>query len=326
VVSACPYQEGSGLFACGCETRVVIFNRLLEKQSNTFLENERQFATWNLNETEFQNSGRITSLAWSPQCSCPTITDPGRETQIGICASSADFSIGYFFSKLQEKKYVTLSGHKSFINSCHFSPVLDGLYLASTGDDHSCRIWDVNAEQEMTLLPLKSSGQAVRWHPSTLYPEIIMVAEESGTIKFYDLRSRKVTASYSTDSGPLTDADWVYEPSGRPNMTQFGCVAGNHWYLWKRTETYQIGDPLVGDISFPGFIFRFSPSTPSLFVTSAATTPNLTLWNQFQSKITTPAELPFSVRITGLSWFSDENCVVLSGGQNKIYFWSIRGL
>jgi len=260
VVSCSPFKQSSGLIAQGSEARVTV---LMRATSSELEESEYLDFT----QMDFHHSTRITSLAWSPLSLSPTPENPKQETKIEICTAGADFKIRHYSSLPaggEDPRVVLLSGHSDYINSCSFSPSESALRLASVSDDHSCRIWDVEAETETDILQLRSAGTSVKFHPSLHSQDQIMVAEESGTIKFYDLRSKCVTLTCHTEGYPLTDADWIQDPRNT-HVSQFGCVTKNKWYIWTQLQPNSKNSPLVGEIEYNARHFRFSPSDPAFF-------------------------------------------------------------
>lgn len=56
-----------------------------------------------------------------------------------------------------------LQGHTDFVNAVTFDPS-EGQRVASTGDDLTCRVWNVEAQEEEIVFRLTAPGMAVAWH------------------------------------------------------------------------------------------------------------------------------------------------------------------
>lgn len=55
----------------------------------------------------------------------------------------------------------------------------------------------------------------------------LMVAEKSGTIRFYDLITHQAILSLECEQTPLMSADWCLK-----NTLRIGAVAGCDWLIW----------------------------------------------------------------------------------------------
>lgn len=60
----------------------------------------------------------------------------------------------------------------------------------------------------------------------------LMVAEQKGTIRFYDLVNQQAILSLDCGQSPLMSADWCLT-----NTIKVGAVAGNDWFIWDITRS-----------------------------------------------------------------------------------------
>uniref|UniRef100_A0A6B2LA90 Uncharacterized protein n=1 Tax=Arcella intermedia TaxID=1963864 RepID=A0A6B2LA90_9EUKA len=312
------------MIAQGSDARVTIFIRKV-------IANPTPSYSWDFNVVDIHHNTLITSFAWSPLSKSPSPENPTEETQLGFSTCGSDFKIQYFSvssGKLNdkfnfsEKKSIKLGGHSDFINSCDFQ-YSSSLLLASTGDDNTCRIWDIEREKQLELIELQSPGRTVKWQSAT-QPDQIMIAEESGVLKFYDLRSRKVVLRFQVENR-LATSDCFESGEGLDTNTLFGCAASNKWYLWQS----QKAEPIYLELSAPLQHFKIHPQKTSYFATAShANIPNPTIWNihSLSSPIHTPINHEGST-ITGLSWLypnkSDKDTTLVYTAGKYINFWQL---
>jgi len=101
--------------------------------------------------------------------------------------------------------FASVSGKKitsSISLQCTFFPsFLVGL------DDRTCRVWCVGHQQELFRFNLSSAGRDVRWHASD--SNKLVVAEESGAVRIFDISTRtmELALHISSGSAPLRSAD-----------------------------------------------------------------------------------------------------------------------
>ena len=90
-----------------------------------------------------------------------------------------------------------LRGHKKAISSVKFSP--DGLWLATSSADGTCRIWDVETGAFDKALEGHEEGISdVAWAGSSKY---LATASDDKTIKMWELASVRVRSLSSEDGG-----------------------------------------------------------------------------------------------------------------------------
>lgn len=106
----------------------------------------------------FVQDSRAHALAWSPKTQL-TVTPKVLQ----LATAGGDRKVRILTSDLNaENSIVVLEGHSDYVNAVTFEPE-HGLQLASTGDDHTCRIWNLDGTMK-ACLRLKSAGMAVCWH------------------------------------------------------------------------------------------------------------------------------------------------------------------
>eukprot|EP00041_Stephanoeca_diplocostata_P009654 m.150749 g.150749 ORF g.150749 m.150749 type:complete len:337 (-) comp17830_c0_seq18:66-1076(-) len=184
----------------------------------------------------FHHGTRVAAIAWSPR----TIRASDAVAKIVFATAGGDYKIRIFTSVLDGSNPTVsvLEGHTDNITSLGFDN-LDGRWLASTGDDGTVRVWDVDAATQHTCTLLASPGAAVMWHPRDAMRELsedtayeFMVAERGGTIKFMEVGRTQPIRSIFTTHSPLLDAHWS---AVSPDL--IGAVANGQWVTWKRQDS-----------------------------------------------------------------------------------------
>uniref|UniRef100_A0A7M4FL19 Nucleoporin Nup37 n=1 Tax=Crocodylus porosus TaxID=8502 RepID=A0A7M4FL19_CROPO len=201
----------------------------------------------------FHHGVRVDAIAWSPETRLNSLPP-----QIRFCTAAADRKLRLFTSDLQEKnEYKIFDGHSDYINDLVFAPK-EGQVIASVGDDHTCRVWDLEGNQKAYFV-LRSPGVSVCWHPEEAFK--LMVAEKNGTIRFYDLTTQQAILSLESGQMPLMSADWCLK-----NTFRIGAVAGNDWLIWDIRSRYpQDKRPVHADRAK---LFRWSRVNENLFATT----------------------------------------------------------
>ncbi|PVD28992.1 hypothetical protein C0Q70_11589 [Pomacea canaliculata] len=122
-----------------------------------------------------------------------------------------------------------LQGHTDFVNAVTFDPS-EGQRVASTGDDLTCRVWNVEAQEEEIVFRLTAPGMAVAWHSDE--PLKLMVGQKDGLIRFFSLDNQLPVMSLSCGVSPLMDCDWSPH-----NSLLAGAVAGTDWVVFDTSRS-----------------------------------------------------------------------------------------
>ncbi|XP_077450326.1 nucleoporin Nup37 isoform X2 [Stigmatopora argus] len=214
-----PFASGipASLLAYSCNQYVVVATCLFQEENMNVEGVEFNVVRAFLHELP------VDTLAWSPE------SHLDRIPMIRFCTAASDKKIRLLTSDLRDQFEVKeIGGHSGYINHLVFEPS-EGKQIASVGDDHACRVWDLDGNENATF-PLCSPGISVCWHPKEVFQ--LMVAEKKGTIRFYDLVSQQAILSLDCGQSPLSAADWC--PA---NTVKVGAVAGGDWIVWDITRS-----------------------------------------------------------------------------------------
>jgi WD40 repeat protein len=181
-IECCPFEQASDLVAVALESSIQIEG----------LKTKDQEVIEKCNIKGYQIGSKVTSLTWSPKSSSRIIN--GRfEATISLAASFEDNSIHVFLNNEVDDltKHYRKRSLGWFNQICYDHT---GDLLASIGDDKYCRIWNVTVENDMSEYPIefKLEGKGVSVNFNQHSPGQFLTAEESGSIKLYDLDSKSV--------------------------------------------------------------------------------------------------------------------------------------
>ncbi|XP_059608504.1 nucleoporin Nup37 [Phlebotomus argentipes] len=253
---------------------------------------------------EIHHESRCSSLAIAPETSLSI-----SPKNVVIASAGADFNVRVLQTDLEDNHCIrVLKGHSSYINSIAWEP--EGEFLASTGDDYSCILWDCRKVFEIsTRFFLTAAGMSVKWHPEA--KDKLMVAAKNGIISMYSVKSDQVVLTIEAPKSPLMSADW----SSR-NRHCIVALAGGELFVWDlRKPSRPVNTkPLHED---GGLAVKICPANESL--TASIGRPDLTL-----KVIHAKAQLP---QITaplklfgGLSWLSRH---VAAAYDRKLCLWNV---
>ncbi|PIO40790.1 hypothetical protein AB205_0040690 [Aquarana catesbeiana] len=140
-----------------------------------------------------------------------------------------------------------------------------------------------------------------------------MVAEKTGTIRFYDLTTHQAILSLESMQVPLMSADWCLK-----NTFRVGAVAGNDWVIWEMPRSRLVLILLL--IFQEACLYRWSKCNENLFATTGC--PGKMNSQLLIHHLGHPHPiLVGSASVgSGLSWHRTlPLCVV--GGYRKLFFW-----
>uniref|UniRef100_T1H2Z3 Uncharacterized protein n=1 Tax=Megaselia scalaris TaxID=36166 RepID=T1H2Z3_MEGSC len=190
-----------------------------------------------------------------------------------------------------------LKGHTSYINDIAWDHC--GEYIASVSDDQSCIVWhnednfDQMAHDDLAKL---------------------MIAEKSGIIKMYNVKTEQAIMSLESNNIPLMNADW----SIHNRFIVTGIGAGNviTWDLRRSSQPIDIKQ-IHEDC---GKIVKFSPLTEA--VTASIGCPDTTL------KVnTSKSHIPlveFSLNLFGGLCWHNHLPYIAAANDRKLCFWKVQ--
>lgn len=330
VVEASPWDDSASLVAYGGDNQLTILRRSSSLAPTTrggpIIESLRFSHVAN-----FSMAGKVSCVAWSPQASADEQT-----SRISLAAACSDHTVQCHFATEFETHRKTLVGHLDYINSIAFVAASrnslsnsHGIHLASTSDDHTVHLWNVEQEAAVQVLALNSPGMSVKFNSRE--PNLLMAAEASGDVSAFDLRGSSLVAfTLHSEHSSLLDADW-----SSCDSTLFGAVANKRWTVWdcrysdaaiasqtdsKATLSLETSIPVAIEGPANSTItskFKWSHTTPTLFAT--LNSPSVvTVWDSANPQAPV-SESTASARVGGISWLKDRACL-LSASYRSISF------
>jgi len=302
LVSFSPHSWSSQLIAFATSTRVTVGSCRFEEEAPEVDGLEYKELR------QFHHGSRPTALAWSPESSLVDIPKVVR-----LCTAGADKKIRILHSDLKQEDTVKeVCGHTDYINSLIYEPE-KGEHIASASDDHTCRVWGAADGAQKACFPLSSPGMAVCWH--TEDPLKLMVAEKSGTIRFFSITNQQPILSLDCGTTPLLAADW-----SSSNLLRVAAIAAGDWFLF---DTSRSSRPIDSHPVHPGGgrLIRWSKSHDHLIATMGSPGSQVRVLNAKTGQVIISADLQIA---NDLSWHF---CVplVAIGGDKKVVIWSADG-
>lgn len=257
-------REGSiSLLVAGCDDRVVIWTcQIKEYPGDTpRLSDVVDFT----NILEVKTATEVEHISWIPKTTYLKFFIGEafeEEGELFLFFAGSDHHVYRIDSDLKTTEVVPIGKHKERVRDVAVRPLSgeegEAILAASVSCDCRCVVWNVQFAEIVLVLKLKSWGVSVCWHP--LEPMQIMVAEMTGTIRFYRIDTGQALKSLLAPSQSIRSASWC---PLNPQLVGAGC--GEECCLWD----VSVGFPMDSrPVHLSGTLqFKWSPSSDSLFST-----------------------------------------------------------
>ena len=209
----------------------------------------------------------------------------------------------------------------------------EGVYLAILSDDKCLKIYKgfneghSNDEYQEPMSSsthfLASRGVKIQFH--AFLTEHLLVAEESGSIRFLNIGTGAWILSVILPNSTLYSVDW-----NPVDPNRFGAVANYSWFVWDLSEAPLHLPHHSGEAYRQGSkSFQWCPSQPRRFallpqstLKSSLDTTDLHVFDSVFKKV--PYSVPFlnGKRIQSISWHPTRNLLLVADYQS-LYFISL---
>lgn len=230
----------------------------------------------------------------------------------GLCIAGFNGKLEFTKHTNNDVESINLTGHKGHVNSCKFF-LNNYNIMCSTGDDNTLKIWDLQEKGLISTISLKSPGVVVDVHKDM--ESCVLVAEKSGSIKIFDLRSNTVVNRIFFDE-PLLSAEWCPQ-----NKNEVIMGSGNRWKRWRMENEAFISEGACGDQKI--LSMRYS-NVSDIFGASDGS-DSLYIWSNSR-KEPEIKYLPRGSNATNISWLysaDQQNSTLVAGANKYLYFFSM---
>jgi len=151
------------------------------------------------------------------------------------------------FSQKRQKSYASLEDEfrHDFSMTVSFSP--DGKYLATAGGDIQARVWEVEGQKEVAMLPHQNM---VRWAAFTGNGQQVLTAGDDGTVRLWEALTGHELTRITSDQ----EAERFSEASSTSSGKYIVLGAGRRVSLWE-SVTSRVGRRLVHKTAVTGVTF-----------------------------------------------------------------------
>ena len=184
-----------------------------------------------------------------------------------------------------------------------------GLHLASVGQEKLCCVWDVRDLRMICLFKLTSAGQSVRWCPTD--PDRLLVGEQCGIIRIYDLPSKTPLMSFSTftTSGLLACADWC-----RTNPLLIAASVGSETLFWQTSHSSLPVDQIPSNHKGTEQLAMYNDH---LYATRGRPRSQVLVYNRRLGQLLLDEQVKAGA---GLSWHAKSPVLALGGYRKLVLF------
>ncbi|WP_242051375.1 nSTAND1 domain-containing NTPase [Nostoc spongiaeforme] len=242
----------------------------------------------------------------------------GKQLQQTATGVKADTRI-QVIATLQQAVYETNTAIKTFkdVNSASFSP--DGQLLATTSDDQTVKLWDINTGKILKTLNDVNVARSVSFSPNGQL--LATLSNNDKTVKLWDINTGKILKT-------LNDADVVRSVSFSPDGKTLATGANDNTVkLWDITSS-RILKTLKGHI---GVVIDVSFSRDGRMLASASYDDTVKLWDTATGKelktFNGPPKGYTEQSVTCVKFSPDGKKLAIGSDYNTITLWdTITGI
>jgi U4/U6 small nuclear ribonucleoprotein PRP4 len=237
---------------------------------------------------------------------------PARGPNIATGSCDNSLKIWSFIEEKENQLCITLNDHEDRVNNIAFHPM--GQYLASTSNDKTWRLWDIETKKEILLQEGHSAGvYALSFQNEGA---LLATADLAGVGLIWDMRSgRNITSLVGHVKRILCIK---FSPNSYQVVTGSDDNTMRVWDLRKRAceRVIPAHNSLITDISF-------EPSDGK-FLLSSSYDSTFKMWNNRDWSIVKTFSSTSEGKLTSVSITSDNKHIITSSLDRTVKLWNLK--
>lgn len=253
---------------------------------------------------------RVNSLAFHPGFN-KYLPARGPNIATGSCDNSVKIW-SFIEENFENQLCITLNGHEDRVNNIAFHPM--GQYLASTSNDKTWRLWDIESKKEILL----QEGHSAAVYALSFQNEgaLLATADLAGVGHIWDMRSGRSITSLVGHVKRILSVK--FSPNSYQLVTGSDDNTMRVWDLRKRSceKVIPAHNSLITDLCFE--------HTEGKFLLSSSYDSTFKMWNNRDWSIMRTFSSTSEGKLTSVSLTRDSKYIITSSLDRTVKLWNLR--